>query len=268
MLITLPLAAKYKYNVSLCMIFQDDAPYLKEWIEFHRLAGVDHFYLYNNLSHDNYQEILQPYIDQKIVDLIDWPYEAKHWQEWDHIQVTAYRDAFKRARLKTKWLGLLDSDEFLFPASCYNLSTFLKDYERLDGVGGLCAFWVVYGTSWVKKIPEDNLLIEALVLSSISASDHFKSIFMPKYVKEVCTPHHVTFKDGYHSLNLGIEKIRVNHYWPRDEWYLNNVKIPRRLKWGTDEQTCKLWSEASNGARDESIFKYIEPLRKIMGKIN
>ena len=44
------------YNVSACAIFQNEAPYLKEWIEYHRLIGVEHFYLYNNGSTDNYDE--------------------------------------------------------------------------------------------------------------------------------------------------------------------------------------------------------------------
>ncbi len=36
---------KCKFNVSLCAIFKDEADYLKEWIEFHRIVGVEHFYM-------------------------------------------------------------------------------------------------------------------------------------------------------------------------------------------------------------------------------
>ena len=39
-----------KYNVAVCAIFKNEAPYLKEWIEFNHLVGVEHFYLYNNNS--------------------------------------------------------------------------------------------------------------------------------------------------------------------------------------------------------------------------
>ena len=38
------------YKVSLCTIFKNEAPYLKEWIEFNHLIGVEHFFLYNNNS--------------------------------------------------------------------------------------------------------------------------------------------------------------------------------------------------------------------------
>lgn len=42
---------KHDY-LSIGAIFKDEAPYLAEWIEFHRLVGVEHFFLYDNLSTD------------------------------------------------------------------------------------------------------------------------------------------------------------------------------------------------------------------------
>lgn len=39
-----------QYELAICAIFQDEAAYLKEWIEFHKLVGVQHFYLYNHAS--------------------------------------------------------------------------------------------------------------------------------------------------------------------------------------------------------------------------
>ena len=37
-----------KYKLSICAIFKNEANYLKEWIEYHRMVGVEHFYLYNS----------------------------------------------------------------------------------------------------------------------------------------------------------------------------------------------------------------------------
>jgi hypothetical protein len=48
------LALTIKHYLSICAIFKDEAPYLQEWIEFHRLLGVEKFYLYNNNSRDNF----------------------------------------------------------------------------------------------------------------------------------------------------------------------------------------------------------------------
>lgn len=273
MIIALPLmASHYKYNISVCMIFRNEAPYLKEWIEFHRLMGVEHFYLYNNLSEDNYKEILQPYVNHGIVELIEWNQEANNVSEWDSIQVAAYNDGFERAKKKSKWLAILDSDEFLFPTIENNLSKFLKKYEKQKGFGGLLVNWVCFGTSWVPKIPDDKLLIETLVLSASGGSNHFKTIFLTKRVSYVCSPHYVIYKDGYRHFTpngglppfIEIDRIRINHYWSRDEWYLNNFKIPRRLIWGTDPLSCKQWAEASNQSYDTAILRFVELLRKGM----
>lgn len=263
------ISASYKYDISACMIFRDEAPYLKEWIEFHRLVGIEHFYLYNNLSQDNYKEVLRPYIKAGVVELIEWNRESCNVSDWDVIQIAAYNHGFNRAKNETKWLAIIDSDEFLFPTHENNLSEFLKHYEKRKRFGGLLVNWVTFGTSWVNRIPENKLLIETLLLCDPNGSNHFKSLFLTKRVSHVCSPHYVVYKKKYRHFTpnggfppfIQIDKIRINHYWSRDEWYLNHFKIPRRLQWGTDPETCKLWAEASNGEPGTEILRFVEPLR-------
>ena len=38
-----------KYTVAVCAIFKNESVFLKEWLEYHLLIGVEHFYLYNNM---------------------------------------------------------------------------------------------------------------------------------------------------------------------------------------------------------------------------
>src|SRR5947209_4668609 len=42
-------------SLAICAIFKDEAPYLAEWVTFHRLMGVDRFYLYDNRSTDSWR---------------------------------------------------------------------------------------------------------------------------------------------------------------------------------------------------------------------
>ena len=44
--------------LSICAVYRDEAPYLREWVEFHRLVGVERFFLYNNDSVDEHREVL------------------------------------------------------------------------------------------------------------------------------------------------------------------------------------------------------------------
>ncbi|MDR0485482.1 MAG: glycosyltransferase family 2 protein, partial [Elusimicrobiota bacterium] len=53
---------KFPQYLSVLAIAKNEAPYLKEWIEYHRALGVEKFYIYDNNSSDNTFEILKPYI--------------------------------------------------------------------------------------------------------------------------------------------------------------------------------------------------------------
>lgn len=267
-----PLTA-YKYDLSICMIFQNDAPYLKEWIEFHRLVGAQHFFLYNNLSTDHYLEVLTPYVEEGIVELIDWPYPSGIMKEFFDVQDAAYQDAINRTTGESKWLAIIDSDEFLFPVKKDNLVDFLSKYEKKSHIGGLCVSWVIFGTSNVAKIPDDKLLIETLLYSKGEGGPNFKSIVRPERVLHVGkNPHYCVYKEGFHHCAPNkkeprppykeIDKIRINHYWSRDEWYLNNVKIPRREIWGTPAETSAHWGKITNEKYDPSILRFVKPLRQ------
>ena len=226
-------SSPYRYDLAVCAIFQNEAPYLREWLEFYRLLGAQHFYLYNNLSTDNYVEILDPYIQSGIVELYDMANSTTH----NNNQMDSYNDALKRSRGITKWLAPLDLDEFLYPTDTYNLVDFLKNYEQY---GGVCANWVMFGTSNIEKIPDDKLLIETLTLCDPVGKRVIKSIIRPDHAIEYkhtnypvyesgffhVNTNHVQFKGSF-SPNIVIDKLRINHYWTRDKYFLLNVKIPR-----------------------------------------
>lgn len=54
-----------KYSISICAIFKDEAPYLAEWLEHHLKIGIEHFYMYDNNSSDEYMEKLDPYLKRE-----------------------------------------------------------------------------------------------------------------------------------------------------------------------------------------------------------
>lgn len=263
---------KVKYQLSIAAIFRNEAHYLKEWIEYYRLLGVEHFYLYNNLSSDNYQEQLTPYIKNGIVELTEWTQHAYNWQEWDHTQVAAYRHALGKAKHHTRWLAIIDIDEFIVPVSTDNLITLLKRYENRT-LGGVCAMWYFFGTSHVEKIPSNKLLIETLVLHSGPANNGeinnvwkhgaYKSIVRPEYVSEISSPHYCHYVKGREHVMLENDLIRINHYWTRDNDFLMNEKIPRRQAWGQDSQSVISWAAGMNGNRDNNpILRFVPALRK------
>lgn len=175
-----------KYYLALVAIFQNEARFLKEWIEFYRLIGVEHFYLYNNLSNDNYLEVLKPYIERGIVDLKDINLRATNLKEWNKIQTDVYSKAARASANEVEWLIVVDTDEFLFPVQERNLPSLLRKY---DNYASLAVNWKLFGSSNVSKIPAGKLLIESLVLANPKLDLHIKSIVKPRYVKEFNHPH-------------------------------------------------------------------------------
>lgn len=233
-----------KFDLAVCAIFQNDAKYLAEWIEFHQEQGVEHFYLYNNLSSDDFKSVLDPYIKCKQVTLIDWPYAQKDLVNWNQIQCRAYIDCIDKISEYVTWCAFIDTDEFLFCPDGSKLTSFLKNFKEYGGVG---ANWIVYGTSNVYDIPEDKKMTDLLVFRAIDIHEkhlHVKSIVQPKLVRQCQNPHFFNFKnkaftvtenkvrfDGPFSPTVSVDKIRINHYWSRDRNFFEKVKCARQLKW-------------------------------------
>lgn len=138
-----------KYYVSLCLIFKDEARYLKEWIEYHKLIGVDHFYLYNNFSSDDYLKVLHPYIQSGIVTLIDWPHK--------YAQIEAYKDAYIKFKNETKWLGYIDTDEYVNIKSYNSIKDLLKKFNNYPSV---YFHWRMFGTSARNNPPKNFRILE------------------------------------------------------------------------------------------------------------
>lgn len=274
LLFFLPAVSLYaEYDLAVCAIFQDEAPYLKEWIEFHKLMGVQHFYLYNHASRDDYQKVLAPYLEE--VELFDWPFPHQNMAEWNEIQCQAYRDAVKRAKGKVKWLAFLDVDEFLFPTREDNLVAFLADFEEF---GEVSANWQMFGTSDVPKIPPGKLLIETLVLKApenFIENRHVKSIVRPECVTGLECPHFCFLMQGFRQVTaqkvpfighmtprVDVSQLRINHYWTRDEHFFHSIKLPRRQAWQESWEVSMRRLLHLNQERDETILRFAKALRK------
>lgn len=138
-----------KYKVTICAIFRDESSFLKEWIDYHRVIGVEHFYLYNNLSSDEYRTVLQPYIEQGVVDLIDWPGR--------YAQLSAYEDCYKKFATEAEWIGFIDLDEFVCPLYEDDLGRWLHRFRRFPSV---CLYWRMFGTSGQLEHDAQRYVIE------------------------------------------------------------------------------------------------------------
>lgn len=230
----------YKYQLAAAMIFQNEAEHLKEWIEYHKLVGIEHFYLFNNASTDSFMEVLEDYVAKGEVELYHYPQISSNQQEHTDTQCYAYNQALDLARGKAKWLAIIDADEYIVPLKTNSVVEALREFELY---GGVYLNWLAFGTSHVEKIPTDQLMIEALTFCEKAPNSLGKSIVQPIRTKSNCTdPHRMWYIPPYYHVNMNHQKfdwicpvaddkMLIFHYYTGDLEHLVNIKYPRRSKW-------------------------------------
>lgn len=262
-----------KYNLSVAAIFKNEAKYLREWIEFHRLVGVDHFYLYNTGSTDRYMGALRDYIKEGVVTLIQWPdFKAEKEEYWAlGCQIPAYENAIKWAAVnETKWLVFLDIDEFLFPIEGSNLTEVVEKYKQYPGI---VLSNVFFDASRVHALPKRNLVIEATEMRAPLPSNPIKTIEKVIFKPELCTyftwpPYHFIFKDDQAPIKLSKWEGRINRYIDRNSSGLvdlRKIKTPLQIDYRSAEKEVDELLEVGYEVEDHTIDRFVPTLRKKMG---
>lgn len=221
--------SRKKYYLSFCGIFKNEGKYLKEWLDYHLLAGVEHFYLYNNFSEDNYCEVLAPYIDKGIVTLIDWPHQQG--------QMSAYKDCIKKFSNESNWIGFIDLDEFVCPIKYRDIKNWLKQYEKFPMVS---AFWRMFSSSGHLKEENHIPVIERFIVCGKMhhSSKMFLNTAWSSKIKEFKIAHYARFKifknlfPAYGAFYYGLiddiknPDIQINHYFNKSYEYYCRKKMP------------------------------------------
>lgn len=270
--------SKQKHRLAICAVFQNESFFLKEWLDYHIILGVDHFYLYDNLSSDNSKTILGPYIESKVVDLIEWPVETCNQEEYlERLQLPVYNHALSIAKKECKWIAFIDLDEFICPTNHSNLLTFVKEYKKFAGIA---INWQIFGTSWVNSLSEGEYIIEKLIYKAPinhPCNQYIKMLVQPQTVKQINNPHYFEYYKGYYAVDcskkiispglptkpVNIENIRINHYWSGTYDWLIHEKIPRREKWGfkIPLDLLEMILHTYNQIKDESILRFLPALK-------
>lgn len=269
-----------KYNVSICAIFKNEAPYFREWIEFHKIIGIDHFYLYNNLSEDDYIEVLKPYIQDGTVEIIQWPYPQK--------QMEAYADFISKYASETKWVGFIDIDEFIIPRSDHNIYDFLKRFEKYPAV---LMYWRLYGSSGLMKRNMKGLITEDFTVAWPKLDEVGKCFFNTAYeldpnFKQNATFHHYVWGRrenryyppvniaGYVCSSRQRDKlykheipIQINHYFTKsyEEYIIKKSKGDVFFKTNPHDTEYFFRHEMKCTKVDHSAYKYLIKLKHAMG---
>ena len=219
---------KFPDELAVVAIVKNEAAYIAEWIEYHRLVGVTKFYIYDNGSEDNLTEVLRPYIDSGVVSYTFYPGVPCP-------QVKAYNEAIREYRNKAKWIAFIDIDEFIVPmidktrqdktrqdktrqdkTSYTSIIDVLNEvetrYKHKWQFAALAVNWVIYGYSGHETKPE-GLVIE----------NYTESAGIIKCVKVIVNPRTVLRFYIHHAI----------HFWFVSERHMN-MKPAKLMKWSDD----------------------------------
>lgn len=208
---------------AICAIFRDEAPYLKEWIEFHIQEGAQHFYLYDNFSTDNPEHVLRPFVNHGVVTLINWPVRFV-----DRGQEKAYDDCIKRSKSTCRWLVFIDIDEFLFSPQS-NVSSILQTMTEFPAVA---VNTICYGTNGNLKYTDQPVIDRFTRRAPLWWKRNLqrKIILQPKSTLRAITPHRFEFLVTGGTVNLkGVLEAKDKRLLPRFIYRLSKQIISYRL---------------------------------------
>ncbi len=96
-------------KIAICAIFKDEAPFLLEWLAFHKMIGADLFVLYDNGSCDGGGDLIRASSFARNVTLIDWLDRPGQLSAYNHFRIN-HAPGFT-------WAAFIDIDEFIVPAA-------------------------------------------------------------------------------------------------------------------------------------------------------
>lgn len=206
-------------RLAICAVFKNEAPFLLEWIAYHRAIGFDGFVLYDNDSTDGGADLVRRSAVGGMVKILHWPRRPG--------QLPAYRHFIYNFAADFDWVAFLDIDEFLLPARGDGIRGLLPAWRDFSAV---VMHWRVFGSSGWESRPE-GLVIENYVMRSPDAlpvNRHIKSLVRCAELLDVTeNPHEfqvagpVCDTAGRPAEMVGIrnavchENLVVNHYMTR-----------------------------------------------------
>lgn len=261
-------ASLFRYELAVVAILKNEAPYIREWIEYHLMAGVDHFYLYDNDSEDNLVEVLKPFIEAGLVDYVAMPGKV--------AQMLAYNHAVATHRFECRYLAFIDADEFIFPKNNRSIKDVL--HEVLDGAPNAAALtinWHIFGSGG-----HETADLNASVLDRFryripdepeSENKHVKTIANPRCIDVMTIPHFAFYYaekcsidengkpiGGSFNEDMPNDKIVIHHYYTKSREEYERKVIRGNADAAQNFYRMERFKEFSNLATiyDDSILAY------------
>ena len=274
----------FLYDLAVVAIMKNEAPYVREWLDYHLLASVDHFFIYDNEDSDVQLKVMQPYIDRGVVTRI--PYQGKA------RQYEAYNEAVQNFRFFCRYMTWIDADEFIFPK---NNKTIVEVVDEVlkdkPNAAALAANLHNFGSNYQENADYSRGVLERFTRHASDedipplpntglpgGNAHVSTIADPRKINFFYNPHFAAYFEGFHAVNENgvvvpifynnpptVEKIVMNHYSVKSrEEYFNKVNRGTADAYHNIYKLEKFNEEDRNDVFDDGILKYRDARRSVV----
>ena len=225
------------YNLSILSMFKNESMIIEEWINHYLKEGVDHFYLIDNGSTDDYIEKIRKYeINITLVkDGTRLP---------TGTQTFLYNKIFlEKIKVETKWLIICDIDEYIY-AKNGNIKIIDVLNKLPENLEKLWLPWKIFGSNG--NINQPYNIIKSFTKRKIDYKNdkgYGKVICRTKNLNIIgCCGHEVILHNNdiyynsngenldnfdFRTENCNKLNLQLNHYMVMSEEYYTNVKCIR-----------------------------------------
>jgi hypothetical protein len=202
------------YILSIGAIFKNEASYLKEWIEHYLARGVDHFYLINDNSNDDYLKILNKYKEKITLFHISEQFNSYGRQDY------FYNKYLFPVLSETKWILICDIDEYVWSPIYLNLKESIAQCENNK------AYYIkipeiIFGNNGYEKQPQDivnsftkRMNIDQKYFDYVEHRKKYKTLAKSSILNDLRVHCHWSneIQHAQNSINLNSNILRMNHY--------------------------------------------------------
>jgi hypothetical protein len=220
--------------ITLGLVARDEGKYLKEWIAYHYVIGINKFIVYLHNCKDESEQNLK-----KISIPVDIRKKENEELGWD-VKNEMYLDIIRSS--ETDYVCCLDIDEFLYLPGGEDIKEFLCKFKN---IGGIALYQNVFGASghisspnglvienYVKRNPEDVSFPKKFPKFD-KPYDIFKNvkvIIKRSSLKKINSSHDyvcnkpIVNENGKvfqkYKCDRKLSKIRLNHYYTKslEDW--------------------------------------------------
>ncbi len=227
----LPVANSNREGIAVVAIMKDEAQHLVDWMKFHILAGVTHFFLYDDGSTDGSRELAESVSGASTV-VIPWKLTVKTVKPRVGLsrQVLAYCHAIENFGGAFRWMAFIDIDEYIVPKKEL---TIVAALEGVKGKVNISLPWVMFGPNGHINTPDLPAPFAYTRCKRPEAGIllNFKCIVDPCEITQARLHHFRTISMGKESSNdlgrtvyykqrdradfISSENIQLNHYFTR-----------------------------------------------------